>query len=86
MATGKSSIDDYADKFCSCAEEAKSEFYNYSKDDFGYRSDLSSCFAEEFKAYGEGLTKLEKKKLLLEFRDQVVQKCPQKLANIFEYK
>lgn len=82
----KSTIEEFADDFCECAGEAKSEFYNYSNDGFGYRSDLSSCFAEEFKAYSEPYSKVEKQEMLIEFKEHVVKKCPTKLANIFEYK
>jgi len=81
-----SDIDEFADKFCDCATEAKSDFYNESKDGFGYRSDLSSCFAEDFKAYSEYFNKAEKQEVLLEFKKKVIDKCPSKLANIFEYK
>jgi hypothetical protein len=81
-----SDIDEFADKFCECAGEAKSDFYNESKDGFGYRSDLNGCFAEDFKAYSEYFNKVEKQEVLQQFQKKVIAKCPTKLANIFEYK
>lgn len=80
----QSAIEKFADKFCDCAENAKSEYYNYAKDGFGYRSDLNGCFAEEFRAYGEDLDKMEKKRLLEQFQKEVVLRCPEKLANVFD--
>lgn len=80
----QSPIEKFADKFCACADESKSGFYNYAKDGFGYRSDLNGCFAEDFKAYGENFDKVEKKKMLEYFQQQVIEKCPEKLANVFE--
>jgi hypothetical protein len=82
----QSNLDEYAEQFCNCAEESDSEFYNYSNDGFGYRSDMSSCFAEDFKAYSERFNKIEKQELLVEFQEKVIARCPHKLANIFEYK
>ena len=82
----QSNLDEYAEKFCNCASESESEFYNYSNDGFGYRSDMSSCFAEDFKSYSERFNKFEKQTLLVEFQKKVIERCPHKLANIFEYK
>lgn len=79
-------LDDYAQEFCNCASASDSEFYNYTKDGFGYRSDLTSCFADQFKSYGEGYSSIEKEKILQEFQEKVMQKCPEKLSRIFEYK
>ena len=79
-------MDKFAEDFCDCAEVSQSEYYNYSKDGFGYRSDLSSCFAEDFMTYSEHFNKMEKKVLLQEFQEKVLEKCPNKLAHIFEYK
>ena len=82
----QSNLDEYAEHFCTCAEESDSEFYNYSNDGFGYRSDMSSCFAEDFKVYSEQFNKIEKQELLVKFQEKVIARCPHKLANIFEYK
>lgn len=80
----QSPIEKFADEFCNCAEDAKSEYYNYAKDGFGYRSDLNGCFAEEFRAYGEDLDKMEKKRLLEQFQKEVILRCPEKLENVFD--
>jgi len=80
----QSPIEKFADKFCDCAEDAKSEYYTYAKDGFGYRSDLNGCFAEEFRAYGEDFDKMEKKRLLEQFQKEVILRCPEKLANVFD--
>ncbi|MDC0230540.1 hypothetical protein OAK19_01105 [Aureispira] len=82
----KTNLDEFADQFCDCAERSESEYYNYSKDGFGYRSDMTTCFAEEFKDYSNRFNKMEKHQLLIEFKEKVIKKCPHKLANIFEYK
>ncbi|MCH2023303.1 MAG: hypothetical protein MK207_12575 [Saprospiraceae bacterium] len=82
----KTNLDEFADQFCNCAEQSESEYYNYSKDGFGYKSDITTCFAEDFKAYSNRFSKMEKHQLLIEFKEKVIQKCPNKLANIFEYK
>lgn len=82
----QSSLDEYAEQFCNCAETSQSEFYNYSKDGFGYRSDMTGCFAEDFKNYSEKFNKMEKQRLIKDFHKKVVEKCPNKLSQIFEYK
>ncbi len=82
----QSSLDEYADQFCSCSEASESAFYNYSKDGFGYRSDMEGCFAEDFKNYSEYFSKMEKQRLVKVFQEKVIAKCPQKLSLIFEYK
>ncbi|WMX16599.1 hypothetical protein [Aureispira sp. CCB-E] len=79
-------MDEFADDFCNCAAVDGSDFYAYSKDGFGYRSDLVGCFAEDFRQYGKRYNKATKKALLLEFQKEVVKKCPEKLAGVFEYK
>jgi hypothetical protein len=80
------SMDTLADEFCACASSEGSDFYAYGKDGFGYRSDLVGCFAEDFRAYGKRYDKATKKALLLEFQEEVIKKCPEKLADVFEYK
>ncbi|BDS09637.1 hypothetical protein [Aureispira anguillae] len=80
------SMEDFAEKFCNCTDKTENVYYNYSKDGFGYNSNLTGCFAEEFRLYSEGYNKDEKKKLLVEFQQAVIKKCPKKLANAFEYK
>lgn len=75
-----------AERFCTCTEEVSSQKVSYSKDGFGYRTDLGSCFLEEFQSYSEGYNKMEKKKLLEEFQQEVLQQCPNKLSEVFEYK
>jgi hypothetical protein len=82
----QSSLDEYAEQFCSCAEASQSDFYNYSKDGFGYRSDMQGCFADDFKNYSAHFNKMEKQRLVKEFQQKVIEKCPQKLSLIFEYK
>ena len=82
------SMDTLADEFCACASASpeKNDFYAYGKDGFGYRSDLVGCFAEDFRTYGKRYNTASKKALLLEFQEEVVKKCPEKLADVFEYK
>lgn len=82
----QTSMTDFAEDFCNCAEQTSSDYYNYSKDGFGYKSDLTGCFAEQFSYYSDYYNKEEKKRLLIEFQQEVIKKCPQKLNNVFEYK
>lgn len=80
------SMDKLADEFCTCASAKGSDFYAYGKDGFGYRSDLVGCFAEDFRTYGRRYNKATKKALLIDFQKEVIKKCPEKLADVFEYK
>lgn len=80
------SMDTLAEEFCTCASAQGSDFYAYSNDGFGYRSDLVGCFAEDFRTYGKRYNKATKKDLLIKFQEAVVEKCPEKLADVFEYK
>lgn len=80
------SMSTLADEFCTCASAEGSDFYAYGKDGFGYRSDLVGCFAEDFRTYGKSYDKATKKALLIEFQEEVIKKCPEKLADVFEYK
>ncbi|MBL4649385.1 MAG: hypothetical protein JKY03_06600 [Aureispira sp.] len=80
------SMNELADDFCTCASVEGSDFYAYGKDGFGYRSDLVGCFAEDFRNYGKRYNKATKKALLIEFQQEVIKKCPEKLADVFEYK
>lgn len=80
------SMETLADEFCTCAAAEGSDFYAYGKDGFGYRSDLVGCFAEDFRTYGKSYNKATKKALLIEFQKEVIKKCPEKLADVFEYK
>ena len=80
------SMSSLADEFCTCASAEGSDFYAYGKDGFGYRSDLVGCFAEDFRTYGKRYDKATKKALLIEFQEEVIKKCPEKLADVFEYK
>jgi len=81
-----SDMENFAEEFCACAESGSSDYYNYTKDGFGYRSDINGCFAEEFIGYSDYFNKKEKRVLLREFQEAVVKKCPEKLADVFEYK
>jgi len=80
------SMNKLADEFCTCATAKGSDFYAYGKDGFGYRSDLVGCFAEDFRTYGRRYNKATKKALLIDFQKEVIKKCPEKLADVFEYK
>jgi hypothetical protein len=80
------SMSSLADEFCTCASAEGSDFFAYGKDGFGYRSDLVGCFAEDFRTYGKRYDKATKKALLIEFQEEVIKKCPEKLADVFEYK
>jgi hypothetical protein len=75
-----------ADEFCTCAEAKGSDYFAYGKDGFGYRSDLVGCFAEDFRTYGKRYNKATKKALLIDFQKEVIKRCPEKLADVFEYK
>lgn len=86
FAFSNKSMDTLAEEFCTCASSEGSDFYAYSNDGFGYRSDLVGCFAEDFRTYGKRYNKATKKELLIEFQKAVVKKCPEKLADVFEYK
>lgn len=81
----ESKMERFANEFCTCAETSQSDFYNYTKDGFGYKSDLSTCFGEDFSAYGEHYDKVTKRLLLEDFKKAVVEKCPEKLEKVFEY-
>ncbi|MGH1336686.1 MAG: hypothetical protein ACRBFS_11205 [Aureispira sp.] len=81
----ESKIERFANQFCTCSENSKSDFYNYSKDGFGYKSDLSTCFGMEFSAYGQDYDKVTKRILLEDFKEAVINKCPEKLEEVFEY-
>lgn len=81
-----SDMENFADEFCACAESGSSDYYNYTKDGFGYRSDINGCFAEGFISYSDYFNKREKRILLKKFQEAVVKKCPEKLAHVFEYK
>lgn len=81
----ESKMERFADQFCACAISSESDFYNYSKDGFGYKSDLSTCFGMEFSAYGARYDKARKRLLLEDFKTFVVKKCPEKLDEVFEY-
>lgn len=87
ISFAQSDMEDFAEDFCNCASEfSEPAYYAYSKDKFGYRNELKGCFEEDFRRYGQNFNRAEKKKLLIEFQQAVVRKCPQKLANVFEYK
>lgn len=81
----ESKMEHFADDFCKCAEDSKNSSFNYSKDGFGYKSDISTCFGIEFSAYGQNYDKVSKRTLLKEFKEAVVKKCPEKLETVFEY-
>lgn len=81
----ESKMERFANQFCTCSENSSSDFYNYSKDGFGYKSDLSTCFGMEFSAYGQDYDKVTKRLLLEDFKEAVIKKCPEKLEEVFEY-
>jgi hypothetical protein len=81
----ESKMERFANDFCACAETSSSDFYNYTKDGFGYKSDMVECFGMEFSAYGQGYDKSTKRLLLDDFKEAVVEKCPEKLDNVFKY-
>lgn len=81
----ESKMERFAHQFCNCAETTQSDFYNYTKDGFGYKSDMSTCFGMEFSAYGQDFDKVTKRFLLEDFKKAVVEKCPEKLEDVFEY-
>jgi hypothetical protein len=81
----ESKMERFADDFCECAAKSSDSSYNYSKDGFGYKSDISTCFGMEFSAYGQDFDKVSKRTLLKEFKEAVVKKCPEKLETVFEY-
>jgi len=82
----KPPLERYADQFCDCAAPVESPVYERSMDGFGYISVMESCFADDFSKYSDGMTKADKKAYLLSFQEKVLQKCPEKLDNVFEYK
>jgi hypothetical protein len=79
-------MDKLADEFCACASVEGEDWFAYGKDGFGYRSDLVGCFAEDFRTHSKSYNKATKKALLIEFQQEVIKKCPEKLADVFEYK
>ena len=81
----ESKMEHFADDFCKCAETSSSSSFNYSKDGFGYKSDISTCFGMEFSAYGQRYDKSSKRILLKEFKEAVAERCPEKLETVFEY-
>ncbi|MFK7797486.1 MAG: hypothetical protein AB8E82_08540 [Aureispira sp.] len=81
----ESKMERFADDFCECADKSDNSSFNYSKDGFGYKSDISTCFGMEFSAYGQDFDKVSKRTLLKEFKEAVVKKCPEKLEKVFEY-
>lgn len=80
-----SRMERFADQFCTCTEQVERDFYNESKDGFAYHSQLVPCFAEDFSPYGDGFTKAEKRILLEEFQQAVIEKCPDRLNGVLHY-
>lgn len=81
----ESKMERFANQFCTCAESSQSDFYNYTKDGFGYKSDLSTCFGMKFSSHGQHYNKATKRLLLEKFKKAVAEKCPEKLEKVFEY-
>ena len=76
----------YAAEFCACALEPDANTtYEESIDNFDYLASMQTCFANDFATYGEGMTAMEKKAYLLEFRDEVLDQCPHKIDYVFKY-
>ena len=80
-----SRMERFADEFCACTEQVQGDFFNESKDGFAYHSQLVPCFAEGFSQYGDRFNKPEKRILLEEFQQAVVEKCPQKLNSVLHF-
>ena len=80
-----SRMERFADQFCDCTEQVEGDYFNESKDGFAYHSQLVPCCAEDFSQYGERFTKDEKRLLLQEFQEAVVNKCPQRLNGVLHF-
>ncbi len=81
----ESKMERFANDFCTCAEASTSDFYANTKDGFGYRSDMADCFGRDFSAYGQRYDKSTKRLLLEDFKEAVIEKCPQQLDKVFKY-
>ncbi len=81
----KPPMERYAEEFCNCANQEDNPKYIKTMDDFEYIMSMNTCFVGDFESYAEYMTIPEKKAYLLEFQERVLNKCPQKLDNVFKY-
>lgn len=75
-----------AKRFCECTlqENVQKGSYEVMDEGFQYATGLESCYAEEFKKYGKGLTEKQREAFIEDVRERVFKRCPASLEKVFQ--